>query len=414
MALIVIAACSPGGEPKPPGKTLQIAVDLPLTGPESRAAVPALNGVRYYVATHPSVAGYSVSLVVADHARNEAANPSLGVANVQSFLENRRILAMIGPLDASVARLEIPTANAGSLGMVSPATSNPCLTRDVYVPAPLNPARTEITCKSAGLPAASELRSGGSINFFRLATTDELQGAAAADYVVDTLHLVRVGVISDGELYGQALASAFMARLGKRGGTAVGHLDTDAEDVSAILGRMKAAGAQAVYYGGGASTGCGVRAQVAGAIGASAPLVGGDGLAQEPGCNSAGVFATVPIADASSRPEATTVIRGFKAAYPRAADFGPYTLLAYDATGIVYAAIERAITSAGGAMPSRASIVAELARTADYQGTSGRIGFDQAGDTTNRVISVLAAPGGDSKMPWTVAGSIDYSARLPY
>ena len=52
---------------------------------------------------------------------------------------------MIGPFDSAVARLEIPIANAAGLAMVSPATSNPCLTRNVFTPALLNPARTEIS-----------------------------------------------------------------------------------------------------------------------------------------------------------------------------------------------------------------------------------------------------------------------------
>ena len=74
--LSVLAACSPAGEPEPEGKTLRIGVDLPVTGPESRAAV-------------------------------------------------------LEPLDGSVTRLEIPIANAAALAMLTPTTSNPCLTRDL-------------------------------------------------------------------------------------------------------------------------------------------------------------------------------------------------------------------------------------------------------------------------------------------
>src|SRR5207247_11301443 len=103
-----------------------------------------------------------------------------GASNVEGFVADSTWRAMIGPFDAAVARKEIPIANLAGLGMVSPATSNPCLTRDVFIPALLNPARTEIACKSAGLPAASDLRPAHTNNFFRLTTTDEPQGAAAA------------------------------------------------------------------------------------------------------------------------------------------------------------------------------------------------------------------------------------------
>src|SRR5436190_809706 len=92
---------------------------------------------------------------------------------------------------APTARKEIPVANAAGLAVISPATSNPCLTRNLFMPAPLNPTHIEIDCKAAGLPSAADLRPAHTNDFFRLTTTDELQGAAAADYMVKDLHLLR-------------------------------------------------------------------------------------------------------------------------------------------------------------------------------------------------------------------------------
>ena len=422
--LFCLTACSPAGQQSPTGKTVRIGVDLPLSGPEMRAAVPTLNGIRYYVRTHPTIAGFAISLAVKDHAAGGPADPSRGVADVQAFLGDPKLVAMIGPLDGGVARQQIPSANAAGLAMISPATSNACLTRDIYMPALLSPERTPITCKSVGLPAASELRPAHNNNFFRLTTTDELQGAAAADYAFDTLHVLRAAVISDHELYGQGLAGAFVARFTRRGGTVTGRLDTDpsaSSTVSDFLGRMKTADAQAVYYG-GVAEGCAIRSQMASVFpaGSSTPFIGADGIAEDPDClqaagsNATGILATVPIVDSASRSEAAATIRSFKAAYPAAADFGPYTMPAYDATAILYAAIERAISAAGGSLPSRSAVVGELARTSGFAGTTGVLGFDPAGDTTNRVISILRAPGSDLKATWTLAGTVDYSARLPY
>jgi branched-chain amino acid transport system substrate-binding protein len=389
-----------------------------------RAGVPTLNGIRYYIRTHPTIAGFAVSLTVKDDAAGGPADPSRGVADVQGFVSDPRVVAMIGPLDGAVARQQIPSANAASLAMISPATSNPCLTREVYMPALLNPERTPITCKSVGLPAASELRPAHTNNFFRLTTTDDLQGAAAADYAFDTLHVLRAAVVSDHELYGQGLAGAFVARFTRRGGTVVGRLDTDpsvSSGVSDFLGKMKAAGAEAVYYG-GVAEGCAIRSQMASVFqtGGATPFLGADGIAQDPDClraagqSAAGIVATVPIVDSASRSEAAGTIRSFKAVYPAPGDFGPYTMPAYDATAILYAALGRAISTAGGSLPSRAAVVAELARTSGFDGTTGRLGFDGAGDTTNRVISIYEAPGSDLKAAWTLTGTVDYSAHLPY
>ncbi|HET7338275.1 MAG TPA: ABC transporter substrate-binding protein, partial [Candidatus Dormibacteraeota bacterium] len=143
---------------------IKIGVDLPLSGVEARAATPALNGIKFYVRRHPSIDGFDVTLRIA----NDMADPSLGAANVRAFLTDPRLVAMLGPFDAAVARQEIPVANAAGLAMVTPATSNPCLTRDIFTPARLNPARVAITCREAGLPAASELRPEKTNDFFRL------------------------------------------------------------------------------------------------------------------------------------------------------------------------------------------------------------------------------------------------------
>lgn len=421
VAIVLFGACVPGRQPGPTGPTLRIGVDLPLSGEESRAATPALNGIRYFVQTHPKLDGFTVQLDTAD----DRSDPARAASNLNRFVADAGVVAMIGPLDGGVARKLIPIANSAGLAMVSPATSNPCLTRDVYLPALLNPARTPISCKQAGLPAASELRPSQTNNFFRLTATDDLQGAAAADFAFNTLHILRAAVISDHEAYGQILASAFSARLARLGGTAVGRLDLypgTTEGVDAYLTRSKADGAQAIYYGGTSRAGCAIRAQMSSvfAPAETTPFLGGDGIAEDPQCisaagaNAAGIFATAPIADADSAPTAQAALAGFKSSFGGSASYGPYTLLAYDATAVVYSALDRAITAAGGAAPSRSAVIEELAKTSGLPGATGTLGFDPQGDTTNRVISIFESPGPDPRAAWKLAGTVDYSSRLPY
>ena len=424
-ALLALTAACSTSSPTPVGKVLRIGVDLPLTGPEGRAATPALSGVRFFVQTHPTLDGFQVTLDVRDDAGGGTPDPVRGASNVDHFVSDASVVAMIGPFDGAVARKEIPIANSAGLAMVSPATGNPCLTRDVYIPAMLNPARMAISCKAAGLPSSSELRPARTNNFFRLTVTDDLQGAAAADFAFTTLHVLRAAVISDHESYGQGLASAFSARLQRLGGSVLERLDADPNgkaDVQAFLARMKADGAQAVYYGGGSGAGCAIRAQMAPlfAAGEATPFLGGDGIAHDPQCiraagqNSAGIYATVPIADASSLPGARRLVQDLKAASGSSAAYGPYALVAYDATAVLYAALDRAIRASGGDLPSRPRVVSALAETSGLAGATGNLGFDAAGDTTNRVISIFEAPGPDARAAWKPAGVVDYSARLPY
>jgi branched-chain amino acid transport system substrate-binding protein len=391
---------------------------------EKRAALPALNGIKFFVQQHPTLAGFQVSLVALDDTAGGRSSGTQGISNMVAFIADPNLVAVIGPFNAAVARKVIPVANGAGMAMISPATSNPCLTKDVFLPAQLNPSRTELSCKDAGLPSATDLRPVSGNNFFRLTTTDSLQGPAAADYAFKTLRRMRVAVISDHEAYGQGLAASFNARFQKLGGTVTGYLDVDLKakpDVSGFLKQMKAANTQAIYFG-GFESGCVVRAQMASvfAAGDAAPFLGGDGIAHDPACikdagtNTEGIFATVPIVDADIRVSATAGIKAFKAAFGNSSDYGPYTMLAYDATAVLYHAIELAIRDAGGQLPSRSSVVKQLSATADFPGTTGTIGFDKAGDTTNRVVTIYQPAAYDLRGPWKFVDSVDYSASLPY
>lgn len=428
LCLIIAVSCTGAAQPRAPIPQLHIGVDLPLSGSEGAAAMTALNGIRFYVQQHPTLDGFEVSLATADDAAagaNGAPSPEKGAENVRRFIADSNLVAMLGPFDSSVARAEIPVANAAGLAMVSPATSSACLTRDVYLPVLLNPVRTPVSCQEAGLPAASSLRPTHLNNYFRLSTTDTLQGPAAADFAFKNLQLLRVAVISDHEAYGESLAAGFTARLQRLGGVVTGTftLNVKTPDPTDFLKQSKAEGAQAVYFGGTtADHACEVRAEMASIFpeGEATPFLSGDGIAGDPACvtaaggNSAGIYATVPIVDATDRAAAQPVIAAFRHDFGSTDAYGPYTLLSYDATAVLYAALDRAISAGGGRLPGRADVASQLASTQGFQGTTGTLGFDPAGDTTNRILSVLEPAGGDLNTAWKVVGEIDYTSGLPY
>jgi branched-chain amino acid transport system substrate-binding protein len=424
--LLALPACSVGESGASTAKTIRLGVDLPLTGAESRAGATTLNGVRFYVQRHPTLDGFNIALDARDDPGGTTRDTSRSVLNVQALIADPQVLAVIGPFDSNVARAQIPIANRAHLALVSPATSSRCLTKEPFLPAVLNPMRTAIPCKAAGLPSPGELRPTGINNYFRLSTTDDLQGPAAADYASKRLHLRRMAVLSDGEAYGQALASGFRARFNKLGGSVVVHQDilsSKTLDLTAFLQLAKNDGAQGVYFGGAAANGaCAVRSQMASVFGAgtAAPMLGGDGIALDPACvrdagaSASGIYATVPAPDAEQIDSSQPIVAAFKKQFGRPGDYGPYTIAAYDATGVVYDAMDRAIKAAGGNMPARDSIVAELAATTGYSGSTGRFGFDAAGDTTLRLLSIFQPGAADPLTGWTWVDTIDYSAAPPY
>ena len=266
--MVAAASCGNGsGTAVTAANTIKIGVDLPLSGDEGQAGVPALNGVRFFVNHHPTLDGFNVVVSARDDTIKGIHDPAVGAGNVQALIADPLVLGMIGPFHSSVARAEIPIANQARLAIVSPATSSRCLTKEPFLPAALNPTGIAIPCKMAGLPTPKELRPAGPNNYFRLATTDELQGPAAAVYAYKNLHLLRVAVLSDHEAYGQGLANSFSARFVRMGGTVVLQSDftpTPMLDVTGFLRLAKREGAQAIYFGGvTANQGCVIRAQMA-------------------------------------------------------------------------------------------------------------------------------------------------------
>src|SRR5437868_11983864 len=108
------------------------------------------------------------------------------------------------------------------------------------------------------------------------------------------------------------------------------------------------------------------------------------------------------------------MIHDFNAAFANTSHFGPYTIVAYDATAVLYADLDRAVRDSAGKAPDRAKVTKDLAQLSGLAGLTGNIGFDAFGDTTNRVISIFESGGSDPRTPWKLAGKVDYSARLPY
>lgn len=423
---LAVVACGGGGGGGGGNKgTISIGVDLPLSGEEGSQGTPTLNGVKFAASQKGSIGGYTIQVKAFDDVVNGAHDAQKGAQNVQQMLTDNTIVAMVGPFNSSVARAEIPVANQAHLTMISPANTNQCLTKDIYIPSALS-GGSDVTCKDAGLPAAKDLRPAGPNNYFRVATTDDLQGPANADFAYKTLNIKSVGVASDNEVYGKGIADTFAARFKKDGGQVVGtRLDFDAKNTSDFKGWLtaeKAAGATAIYFGGvTANKGCVLRSQMIGIFdtGEKTPFLGGDGIAQDPSCtkdagqNAVGIYGTVAVADPDTTATAASSISAFKKAYPNKADYGSYTIPAYDAAGVIMAAIKKVLDKNNGNWPSdvsqaREQVRAAVAQTSNYSGAMGTFSFDNNGDTSAKVVSIYEDNSTDPNADWPFKSAVDF------
>jgi len=377
-----LAGCA-GGTSRPAGATLRLGVDLPLSGADGASGRPALNGIRLALAdAHNQVAGHPLVLDVRDDAVAGRHDPGLGAANTTAFVADTRVLALVGPLNSNVARAVIPVAAPARLAIVSPSSSDECLTEDL--PAP--------ECDYQ----ASVLRAGNPNAYFRLSATDRRQGEAAAQYARTALGLGKVAAASDSSPYGDLLLTTFVATFQARGGALAVPAKrlnlTDQAGLHAFAAQAAAAGAQALFLGGVDTNGaCTVRSLLAQDL--PGAFIGGDALLTrrclvDAAGASPGMLAVSLAPDPTHLPGAADVLRRFADHYPHPGDYGAQSVPAYVATSVVLHALARAVAAAHGGVPTREAVRAAVAATSGLSSPLGPISFTPAGDVVAPLVAV--------------------------
>ncbi len=391
----VLAACTnststtsssgSSSEPAAAGQTIKIGVDLPVSGADASIGIPTQNGVVLAVeeANKNGFAGgkFKLDTSLLDDAVQGKHDPAAGAQNVKTFIADSSVLAMVGPFNSNVAKSEIPLTNDAGLVQISPSNTNDGLTIG---------------------DDAKKLRTAhpDTNTYFRVCTRDSKQGLALAQVAAQRLGLKRVFIIDDNETYGKGLADVFDASFRQLGGTVLGHehITANQQDFKALLTKAKADNPDGVFFGGNTSTGGGlVRRQMSDVGLGSVPYLGGDGISDPEfetvaGATANGSYMTVAAPDASKLPSAKQFIAAYQARFK--SNVGPYSANAYTAAKIEIAAIEKAITDAGGKMPTRADVLKYVAATKDFDSPIGKVGFDANGDTTSPVLSLLEVKGG--------------------
>jgi branched-chain amino acid transport system substrate-binding protein len=143
----------------------------------------------------------------------------------------------MGTYNSGCAKIEVPTLNQdpdGPMLMVSHANTNPGLTKT------WDPGEPDKFAPS------------GKRSYARVITTDDYQGAAAAQFASQDLKVKKCYVLNDNQTYGQGVAKAFADEAAKQNIEILGNepWDAKATDYKSIFGKIKDAGADCVYLGG--------------------------------------------------------------------------------------------------------------------------------------------------------------------
>jgi branched-chain amino acid transport system substrate-binding protein len=376
---------------------IKVATELPVSGNDKDIGTSTMDGAILAVdqanANH-TIPNVTLQLIEKDDVGAKLVHDGpTGAANVQALLDDPQVAGIVGPLNSSVALAEMPVANNGNIALISPANTNPCLTKE----------GADVGCAGAN-DIIKTVRPTGNVTYFRLAATDDHQGPAMADYLYKTLGLKTAYVIDDTETYGAGLAKYFVQEWTSLGGTVIdgqSHSVASTTDYTNLLTAAAAKKPDVLYFGGNYSTGGTVIQKQMMTIPGLQKTVyaGGDGMTGSQDfytqiVNNGGQFyVTIASPDPSKIPAAAQFIKDYTAKYGAV---GPYSAQAFDAMNILIQAIKKALattpaakdandTSGGAAF--RAAVINELKQT-DYTGVTGHTTFDVNGDTTNKVFTL--------------------------
>jgi len=376
-ASLLFSACGSRTEPAATGaanvKIAKIGVIAPLSGDLSALGLGIQNSVDLAIKqanASNAIPGWKLELAAED----DQATKDVGINAATKLAADKDVVGVVGTLNSGVADGVQPVLRDAKITQVSPANTATRLTM--------------------GLDPANKVRQAP--NYFRVCTNDAVQGAFAAQYAFDA-GFKKVAVVNDKKPYGAGLVFEFIKKFKALGGDVVSEETAVAkEDFASVVSNIKPDGPQMVYYG--------TEYPLAGPFslamktaGLKVPLMGGDGIFDPQfiklaGTTSDGDIATSVGAPVDKLPSAKAFVDAYNAGGykdPYAA-YGGYS---YDAANAIINALKISLPSATDAMSARQATVDAMSKVS-FDGATGKVSFDEFGDSTNRTITVYAVEGG--------------------
>jgi|tagenome__1003787_1003787.scaffolds.fasta_scaffold20755098_2 branched-chain amino acid transport system substrate-binding protein len=366
--LLVAAGCSGPDEQAGGGKVVKIGLIEALSGRNQAPGQGVRNAVELAIREanqRGAVRGWKLELLAKD-----AGDPESAAKAAAELAADPEVAGVLGTSSSSVSQATIPVLARAGLVQLAYSNTNPTLT--------LGPYATTAPRRVWG-------------NFARLVANDLLQGNFAAQYAWDQLNARTVATVNDQKTYGLGLVSAFEGEWRNRGGSvtsssAIKEGDRDFGDlVAAIIAQRPAF----VYYGGEFEEASRLAAQLA-ANGYPGKFMGGDTLFTDDfikGAGGASSLATSVGQPVEQLPSAAGFVRAYASArFPQ--PYGAYGAQAYDAAGLLVAALGKVLPGAGKVAGARGAVLAAVNATTGYRGATGETTFDEFGDTSNLALTV--------------------------
>jgi branched-chain amino acid transport system substrate-binding protein len=370
-----------------PNDPIRIGWMMVVSGADATLGTDTKRGMEIAIDDKKTVLDHQIELVGED----ELCNAEGGQTAATKMSADTKLVAVVGTSCSSAARAAIPVMCGVGIPMISASNTAPDLT------AADRPA--EYWC------------------YMRTAHNDLVQGAAMANFAWEK-GFKKAATVHDGSLYADKLQQVFADSFKKLGGTitaqeAVAPTDTD---MKPMLTRVAATGPEFMYYPIFIAAGGQITKQAKEVPGMeNVQLAGADGIFSPDFLKAAGDSA---LGMYHSSPDFSAFGAGYGDFLAKhQAKYGenvlaPFHAHAYDATNIIFAAVEKvAVKDADGTLhiPRQALRDAMIA-TKDFKGLTGNLTCNATGDCADPKIAVYETFNADPAT-WNPGADADSNPR---
>ena len=350
-----------------PGDPIKIASLQSISGETASLGTDQVRAIEIAIADKAEILGHPIELAFNE---DDGCSSEGGQTGSTRIIADPQVVAVIG---TSCSGAGVPASNvvtsAGRV-LISGSNTSPALTSDL--------AGNE----------APEYHDG----YFRTAHNDAIQGAAAAKFVFEELGLTKVATINDGDPYTQGLTSAFEGPFQDLGGEIVlsTAVTADQTDMRSVLTEVAAAEAELVFFPIFQPAGDFIAEQALEVAGLEETIrMGADGLLSD-------TFVVLPQTEnmyfSGPKTPTTDAYAEFVTKYTEEYGEAPiqsFHAHSYDATNMVFAAIETASTDDGGTLTIDLQAFRDALGEMTYEGLTGTLSCDDFGDCASPSIDIM-------------------------
>ncbi|MCL2504474.1 MAG: branched-chain amino acid ABC transporter substrate-binding protein [Coriobacteriia bacterium] len=305
---------------------------------------------------------------------DDQGDPQTGTNVANMFASDTSLVGVMGHFNSGVSIPASKVYNENNILMISPGSTNPELTKQ------------------------------GLKNVFRVCATDDVQGPAGAESAFNKFGYKKAVVVDDSTPYGEGLAAEFAKKFEELGGQILFKEKTSDKDTdfNALVTKITSQKPDMIFYGGMYNAGA-LLAKQATDAGFTGPTMGGDGISYtdwitlQGGKTAEGDLSTSVGLPVSELPKAAEFQSKYAEKFP-SEEIGNFDAYGYDATYVIINAVYKVAEDLGVkelTSPAGRDALIEAVKATDLSGVTGKLGFDEKGDTSNQAITTYQVENGE-------------------